>query len=546
MFALLQQRKSKLLGVSLLIIIGQICHVYAATINAEALNQLIALRWKAFLFQEIYLMLVWGGLIFFDWLTKLYQMKLIQELDTIIRKDISQQLAETDYQSYHLRSVNTYLSWLNNDIHSINKQGFEPFFLIIKGISGTILAVVMLFRYHWSLVLVTFLSVSCMLAIPKLFGKKMQEVSLKTSQQNEQFLKESETILNGFDVFYSLSLLREIPKRIVQASLLLKQVILKQTRLEAAVGAVGFTGNIFFQIGLTIFTGYLAIKGLVSIGTIEATGALTGIIFTTLGELSSQLALVHGCQPIFQKFQAAIPKPMTPSSPPTPRSCTQNAPAFAASHLGYSYGQHPIFQNIQLNFEKNGKYLITGESGSGKSTLLKILIGFLRDYSGSMTFYGQEIRDLPAYYLAQHILFLPQEAYLLSTTIRENLCLGQDFSDQQLKAACTQAGLSIHEAFEDFLNREVGDRGRSLSGGQRQRIALARGLLRGQKIILIDEGTSAVDKETAITIERELLQKPDLTIIMISHTSHPELAHYFTKEFVFPDGFVQERSEGQT
>ncbi|MCQ9213219.1 ATP-binding cassette domain-containing protein [Streptococcus sp. O1] len=164
-------------------------------------------------------------------------------------------------------------------------------------------------------------------------------------------------------------------------------------------------------------------------------------------------------------------------------------------------------------------------------------MGFLRNYTGSITFYGQEIRDLPTHYLAQHILFLPQEAYLLSTTIQENLCLGQDFSEKELKAACLQAGLTIHEPFEDFLHREVGDRGQSLSGGQRQRIALARGLLRGQKIILIDEGTSAVDKETAIAIERELLQQPGLTIIMISHTSHPELAHYFTKELVFPDGF---------
>lgn len=182
MFSILKQKKAKLSGISLLIIAGQICHVYAATINAEALNQLISLRWKAFLFQEIYLMLVWCGLIFFDWLSKLYQMELIQELDIIIRKDVSQQLAETDYQSYHQRSVNSYLSWLNNDIHSINKQAFEPLFLIIKGISGTILAVLMLFFYHWSLVVATFISLVCMLSIPQLFGKKMQAVSLKTSE----------------------------------------------------------------------------------------------------------------------------------------------------------------------------------------------------------------------------------------------------------------------------------------------------------------------------------------------------------------------------
>ncbi|MCQ9213012.1 hypothetical protein MU448_00765 [Streptococcus sp. O1] len=102
-------------------------------------------------------------------------------------------------------------------------------------------------------------------------------------------------------------------------------------------------------------------------------------------------------------------------------------------------------------------------------------MGFLRNYTGSITFYGQEIRDLPTHYLAQHILFLPQEAYLLSTTIQENLCLGQDFSEKELKAACLQAGLTIHEPFEDFLHREVGDRGQSLSGDNANELHLHGG-----------------------------------------------------------------------
>lgn len=116
-----------------------------------------------------------------------------------------------------------------------------------------------------------------MLLVPKIFASKMREVSLNLTNQNEAFLKSSETILNGFDVLASLNLLYVLPKKIKEAGILLKMVIQRKTTVETLAGAISFFLNIF-QISLVFLTGYLAIKGIVKIGTIEAIGALTGVI----------------------------------------------------------------------------------------------------------------------------------------------------------------------------------------------------------------------------------------------------------------------------
>lgn len=89
------------------------------------------------------------------------------------------------------------------------------------------------------------------------------------------------------------------------------------------------------------------------------------------------------------------------------------------------------------------------------------------------------------------------------------------------------------------LDIEVGDRGMNLSGGQRQRIILARGLIRNQNIIFVDEGTSALDKASALQFEQYLLNKPDLTVLLVTHNPHDELKNAYDYQLNFPESFIQ-------
>lgn len=535
MYAILKSRARSVYVLVALIIAGQLLLIYAATINALVLNELIAMNLLGFLKLSIYQLFVWNGIVFLDWKLKNTQVKVIQELDIEIRDRIARDIAQSSYQEFHSKSSGTYLSWLNNDIQTLNKQAFEQLFLVIKGVSGTVFAVITLNAYHWSLTLATFFSLLIMLLVPKLFAGKMRTVSLALTHQNESFLTSSETVLNGFDVLTSLSLLSLIPRKIKEAGILLKEVVQKKTTVETLAGAISFFLNIFFQISLVFLTGYLATQGLVKIGTIEAIGALTGVIFTSLGDLGGQLSAITGTKPIFAKLASIEPS----HYPNSEEELDRTLPIYQAQNVCYHYGDKEVLHNVSLSIQQGNKYLILGESGSGKSTFLKLLTGFLRDYTGNICFYGKEMKELnPAQILSQ-VLYLDQRAYLFDGTVRENLALDEEFSDAELFQVLEQVGLRADDFPDLFLDYQVGQDGRLLSGGQKQRLALARGLLRNKKIILMDEGTSAVDRQTSLEIERELLENGALTLIMITHAPHPELLPYFDQIIHFPDDLIQ-------
>ncbi|HEU9105021.1 TPA: ABC transporter ATP-binding protein [Streptococcus pneumoniae] len=510
MYTIIKSNIKKFSLLTIFIVAGQLLLIYAATINALVLNELIAMNLERFLKLSIYQMIVWCGIIFLDWVVKNYQVEVIQEFNLEIRNRVATDISNSTYQEFHSKSSGTYLSWLNNDVQTLNDQAFKQLFLVIKGISGTIFAVVTLNHYHWSLTVATLFSLMIMLLVPKIFASKMREVSLNLTNQNEAFLKSSETILNGFDVLASLNLLYVLPKKIKEAGILLKMVIQRKTTVETLAGAISFFLNIFFQISLVFLTGYLAIKGIVKIGT----------------------------KPIFLKLYSINPIESNKMNDIEPNEVNRDFPLYEAKNICYKYGDKEILKNLNFCFQRNEKYLILGESGSGKSTLLKLLNGFLRDYSGELRFCGDDIKKTSYLNMVSNVLYVDQKAYLFEGTIRDNILLEENYTDEEILQSLEQVGLSVKDFPNNILDYYVGDDGRLLSGGQKQKITLARGLIRNKKIVLIDEGTSAIDRRTSLAIERKILDREDLTVIIVTHAPHPELKQYFTKMYQFPKDFI--------
>ena len=178
----------------------------------------------------------------------------------------------------------------------------------------------------------------------------------------------------------------------------------------------------------------------------------------------------------------------------------------------------PILKDASFHFEKGKKYALTGPSGCGKSTLLKLLLGWLPDYTGTISFDDVDIHTITPAQLQQQMSYIEQNVFLFNTTIRENITLGEDFSEEQLHAAIQGSALAADlAAMPDGLDTVVGENGSNLSGGQKQRVAIARALIHNRSILLVDEGTSALDQKNADLVEKSLLTNPDLTLILISH-----------------------------
>ena len=136
-----------------------------------------------------------------------------------------------------------------------------------------------------------------------------------------------------------------------------------------------------------------------------------------------------------------------------------------------------------------------------------------------------ELSQLAAGQIYQDVLYIDQAPYIFTGTIRENLMLDETFSDEELYHALEEADLlDMVRSQKDGLDQFVGENGRLLSGGQKQRLALARGFLRKKKIFLVDEGTANLDQTSAEKIEQLLLDKAELTVLMITHHLSPTIA----------------------
>jgi ATP-binding cassette subfamily B multidrug efflux pump len=190
--------------------------------------------------------------------------------------------------------------------------------------------------------------------------------------------------------------------------------------------------------------------------------------------------------------------------------------------LGFAYrdGQPAVLRGIDLQVAAGQTVALVGRTGAGKSTLLSLIPRLLDPPPGSLALDGVDVRRLPLARLRSAIAMVPQETFLFSASLRDNIALGApDAPDEEVAEAARLAGLAEDlAAFPRGLDTMVGERGLTLSGGQKQRVALARALLRRPRILLLDDSLSAVDTQTEETILRNLRTVfVGRTVFLVSH-----------------------------
>lgn len=179
--------------------------------------------------------------------------------------------------------------------------------------------------------------------------------------------------------------------------------------------------------------------------------------------------------------------------------------------------------DVHLSVAAGERVLVSGASGAGKTTLAHVLVRFL-DYTGSYTIGGVEAREIAGEDVRRTVGLCEQTPYLFDESIRQNLLFARDTaSDADLLAVLERVGLGAWVRERGGLEARVGDRGALVSGGQAQRLALARALLRGFPVLVLDEPTAGVDPEASEALLRDLLGavRDDQAVVLISHTEVP-------------------------
>jgi ATP-binding cassette subfamily B protein len=189
-------------------------------------------------------------------------------------------------------------------------------------------------------------------------------------------------------------------------------------------------------------------------------------------------------------------------------------------NLNFQYGETPVLDGISLKIPAGSSLAIVGPTGSGKTTLVNLVSRMYEAPEGSLLIDGRPVREYPLAVLRRNIGMIPQETFLFSETIRENLAFGAPHAGAEELLEAAEAA-HIRREFEEFpqgFETMVGERGVTLSGGQRQRIAIARAVIRDTPILILDEPTAGLDAGSEKTV-MEALDKlmKGRTSVVIAH-----------------------------
>ncbi len=213
------------------------------------------------------------------------------------------------------------------------------------------------------------------------------------------------------------------------------------------------------------------------------------------------------CERVFEILDSE-PEVLSPKHPkPFPKA----APAVEFRDVSFSYDEgggsgEPVLEGVNLRVEPGEAVAVVGATGSGKSTLLSLVPRFYDPDGGTVSVGGADVKELDPEELRRNVGIVPQETFLFSETVRDNITFGNpDATREEVEKAAKVAG--IHGqilAFPEGYDTLVGEWGITLSGGQKQRVAIARALIKDPKILILDDATSSVDAETEKSIQEAL------------------------------------------
>lgn len=454
-------------------------------------------------------------------LVNVEQTRFSQNIDKLIRKDIATELAESNYATFHKQTVSTYSSWLTNDITTINNFGITDFLMIVRQVFEIIFGMLTLAYFNFSLVITVVILTIIMGIVPNLFSKLLSKRSLEYTHANERLVNTINDILNGFNTLFLANLPQTIVKKINKSSDDVKNYTLHYARAAGVTQAI--TNGLAFisQVIILGQTGWLILHNLTPVGTISGAQFFASTIFAELSGISFNWQEFKSVKPIMQKFKSGFDT--KPSEKLIKESELGN---IQFNNISYKYSENdkPLFQNLNLDFQLNNKYILVGDSAAGKSTILNLVAGLLRNYDGDIKMDNVSYSTISDNDLHEKISYLQQDPYIFSASLKWNLTLGKNISDTRINSVIHECGLEDMIAkLPNGLDTVLSDQGKQLSGGQKQRISFAREILRETPIYLLDEATSALDKSASVKLEKSILSKKNKTVIMVTHHLREEI-----------------------
>ena len=440
-----------------------------------------------------------------------------------------------DISAFGRENTGAYASAVSNDLNTIRTSYLEslPYLAeLVLNFAGT---VVLMLAYDVRLALIAF-GVSLLPILLSSFRvNQVAECEEQLAEANGGFLSAFTEMLTGFRAVKSMRAEGSVAARLLKVNRKASDTFADREHTEISVAYIAsLSGHIariaFFFISLLLSKNDPA----VTVGVIIAFTQLMSNIVQLAVTVPELLANVKAADKLMERHDGMLALSQAEGEDRAV-SCGKKV---EADNVSVSYGEgQEVLRSLSLSLPAGGCYAILGESGSGKTTLLNLLSGAKRDYTGSVRYDGQDIRDISGERLFELISVIHQETFLFDATIEENITLFRPVDRAVLEDAVKKAGLE-ELVKEKGLDYACGENGANLSGGEKQRVGIARSILLGAKVLLLDEATSALDIRTGSRLIRTVQQMEGKTRIAVTHDVYPELMDNFDRIIVLKDGQI--------
>lgn len=466
-----------------------------------------------------------------DYYTELTGIHVVNTVRQNIKQDLFSAVMNKQLPAFADRDTGKYIAEFTNDITVIENKFLIPCKEMVSYLITIVTACAAIFTIDVRMTLVLAVGVVFCLSIPLIMTRyttaRMSRF-LHRFDHYVQFLKDS---FSAFFTFKNYAVEDKIVDNFTEEN---TQVEKDKYRAEFSLVVMNnLVGRFAWTIEILIVVIGLVgvINGSLTIGSVFSAYLLAGSLGMPLQSLGNRISMIRSVGAIELKFKALseLDEVVTPAEDFSTEGIKID---IKLDQVSLSIKGNPILHNINITFEYGKKYLVLGCNGSGKSTMAKLLKNTYSGYEGSILLDSYDLASPEGAALSRLVSYSNETVSLLSDTVRNNILLYRDVSEDRLETAVRLADLRVP------MNRKAGDGGRFLSSGERRKLELARALIDDPQVMILDEVVSTLDIETAYEIEKLVLSLEDRTVIMISNAFSGQLLDQYDQIVLMNQGSI--------
>lgn len=463
-----------------------------------------------------------------------FSIRLVRKMVFELKTELFKKLMRMDMSWYENSHSAEGLKTLNWDANSLKDSWFSHVYWVLGKITLGISSLTAMFIYSPLLAAISVIISLITASVSIRLNNTMKDNVRKVQTATVKLTKSLSNIISGFTVLKIYPGTKIVTDQFENDNADVTHMEMLRIKHASELEMLSFLLGILGSFG-TIAAGiYLVSDGKLDYGTVMAVVTLQISLSGTMQRLGSSVATFNNslvrASRVFDFLELKCEENLENENS---EEASENIvldcgvkTTLDIKDITFRYSEKNVFDHWNLNIGPNEKIMLKGESGCGKSTLLKLLLRFYDCQEGHIYINERNLQQYPISRIRDMITYIPQDCYLFSGSIAENIAYGRRScvnTDEIIRAAKLAYADEFISGFTDQYDTQISGGGTNLSGGQRQRIAIARAFLKNAPILIMDEPSSALDPESERMIHqalRELMQ--DKLVIMVSHKDSGE------------------------